>query len=98
MEERWYKSLTKIIKARLLYYQLNIRKENKHFIIIDAGIEDIVIPKKQILNCTVIYFTRDRKVVSKFISKSEWKNEVFKEFLNLYWKRQKENLHRYDNL
>lgn len=98
MEERWYKSLTKIIKARLLYYQLNIRKENKHFIIINAGIEDIVIPKRQILNYTVVYFTRDKKVVSKFISKSEWKNEVFKEFLRFYWDRQRENLNRYDNI
>jgi hypothetical protein len=98
MEERWYKSLVKIVKARLLFYQLNIKKENKHFIIINAGVEDIIIPKKQIANYTVIYFTKDKKVVNKFISDSIWKNTVFKSFLSHYWKRQTENLKTYDNL
>ncbi len=98
MEERWYKSLIKIIKARLLFYQLSVRKENKHFIIINAGIEDIIIPKKKISNITVIYFTKDKKVVSKFVNESIWKNVVFKAFLAHYWKRQTENLNTYDRL
>jgi len=98
MEERWYKSLVKILKARLLFYQLKVKKENKHFIIIDAGIEDIIIPKKQIGNYTVVYFVRDKKVVSKFISDSIWKNNVFKDFVSFYWKRERENLNRYDNI
>ena len=98
MEERWYKSLVKILKARLLFYQLTLKKENKHFIIIDAGIEDIVIPKKQILNYTVVYFVKDNKVVSKFVSDSEWKNNVFKAFIKHYWRRQRENLKIYDKI
>lgn len=98
MEERWYKSLIKIVRARLLFYQLELKKENKHFIIINAGIEDIVIPKKQILNYTVIYFVKDNKVVSKFVSDSEWKNNVFKAFIKHYWRRQRENLKIYDKI
>lgn len=98
MEERWYKSLVKILKARMLFYNLSIKKENKHFIVIDSGIEDIIIPKKQISGLTVIYFTKDKKVVSKFTSDSIWKNNVFKSFLLHYWKRQKENLKLYDNI
>lgn len=98
MEERWFKSLIKIIKARLLFYQLSIKKENKHFIIIDSGVEDIIIPKKQMFNYIVIYFVKDKKVVSKFVSDSEWKNNVFKAFIKHYWQRQRENLKNYDNI
>ncbi len=98
MEERWYKSLVKILKARLLFYQLELKKENKHFIIINGGIEDIIIPKKQIAPYTVVYFVKDGKVVSKFTDNSEWKNNVFKAFVSFYWRRQRENLNRYDKL
>lgn len=98
MEKRWYDSLIKILKARLLFYQLELRKENSSFIIIDAGIEDIVIPKKQISTATIIYFVRNKEVVGKFISNSEWKNNIFKEFMKFYWQRQKENLNTYDNI
>jgi hypothetical protein len=98
MEERWYKSLVKILKARLLFYQLKLKKETKHFIIIDAGIEDIVIPKKQLLGYTVVYFVKDNRVVNKFVSDSEWKNNVFDAFIKHYWRRQKENLNRYDKI
>lgn len=98
MEERWYKSLVKILKARLLFYQLELKKENKHFIIISNGIEDIVIPKKQIANYTVVYFVKDKKVVGKFVDDSVWKNNVFKAFITFYWRRERENLNRYDNL
>lgn len=98
MNTRYYTSLLKIIRARLLFYNLSIKKENKNFIIIDAGIEDIVILKKQISGNTVIYFTKDKKVVSKFISDSIWKNVVFKSFLKHFWRRQTENLKTYDNI
>lgn len=98
MEKRWYNSLVKILKARLLFYQLRLRKEDRNFIIIDAGIEDIIIPKKQISNYTVIYFVKDKIVVGKFVSSSEWKNNVFKDFIRFYWQRQKENLNIYDNI
>lgn len=98
MDKRWYNSLVKILKARLLFYQLKIKKENKSFIIIDSGIEDIVIPKKQIFNYIVVYFVKDEKVVAKFVSNSEWKNNVFKDFIKFYWQRQRENLNIYDNI
>ncbi len=98
MKDRWYTSLVKIVKARLLFYNLKVKKENKHFLIIDSGIEDIIIPKKQILDYIVIYFVKDGKVVSKFVSDSEWKNTVFKSFLIHYWNRQTENLKIYDNI
>lgn len=98
MDKRWYNSLVKILKARLLFYQLRLRKENKNFIVIDTGIEDIIIPKKQISNYTVIYFVKDKVVVGKFVSSSEWKSNVFKDFIRFYWQRQKENLNIYDNI
>lgn len=98
MEKKWYDSLVKILKARLLFYQLKLRKENSSFIIIDAGIEDIIIPKKKISTATIIFFVRNEEVVGKFISNSEWKNNVFKEFMKFYWQRQKENLNTYDNI
>jgi hypothetical protein len=81
-----------------LFYQLKLKKETKHFIIIDAGIEDIVIPKKQLLGYTVVYFVKDNRVVNKFVSDSEWKNNVFDAFIKHYWRRQKENLNRYDKI
>jgi hypothetical protein len=98
MEKRWHDSLVKILKARLLFYQLKLIKESSSFIIIDAGIEDIIIPKKQISTATIIYFVKNKEVVGKFISSSEWKNNVFKEFMKFYWQRQKENLNTYDNI
>lgn len=98
MKERWYKSLVKIIRARLLFYNFKVKKENKHFIIIDGGIEDIIIPKKQVGEYTVVYFVKDKKVVGKFVNDSVWKNTVFNSFLAYFWNRQTENLKRYDNL
>lgn len=98
MDKRWYNSLVKILKARLLFYQLKLKKENKSFIIIDSGVEDIIIPKKQMFNYIVVYFVKDEKVVAKFVSNSEWKNNVFKDFIKFYWQRQRENLNIYDKI
>lgn len=98
MKEKWYQSLLKLLKNRLLFYGFKIKKETNDVIIFDLLIEDLIIPKKRNYEDVVFYFVKDTEIVYKFYSQLIYKKNLFREFIKCFWDRQYENLNRYDNI